>query len=85
MAARRRFVLGRALGLNRLGHKSPVGLDFAFHQALSAILERIGKRIGAHIADGKGLSLLDQHEIHTAGIVLDRTVLHVTADAKALV
>ena len=69
---RSRFILRRALGLNGLSNKSPVRLHFAFYQALRAILERVGERIGAHIADGKTLALLDQHKIDAAGIVLDR-------------
>src|SRR4029077_2778276 len=75
LAARRGFILRRALGLNGLSHKSSIRLNFPFDQALRAILEGVRERIGTYVADGKGLSLLDQDEIHAAGIMLNRAVL----------
>src|SRR4029077_196467 len=45
LAAWRGFILRRALGLNRLSHKSSIRLNFPFDQALRAILECVGERI----------------------------------------
>src|ERR1700737_4707884 len=58
-----RLILRRALGLKRLGHKTTIGRDFAFYQALCAVLKCVGKRVSSHIADRKTFTLLHQNEL----------------------
>src|SRR5271165_163842 len=82
--ARRGFILGRALGLNVLRHKTTVGIGTPFHQRLSLVREGVRQRIRADVTDRQRLALLFQLEIHTAGHVLNRPRHHGPSDPHAV-
>src|SRR5262245_55489228 len=84
VSAWRDLVLRCAFCLDLLGNETPIGHCVSLNQALRALLERVGQRVGAHIAHAESLISLFEDKIHAARQSLNGAYGDVSADANAL-
>jgi hypothetical protein len=64
--------------------ETPIGHGVPLDQALRAVFESVGQRIGSDVAHRQRPAFFFEDEIHTARQVLDRSRSHIATYANAL-
>src|ERR1700732_2692791 len=79
---RRRLVLGRALGLDALGHEASVFRQASLNQCLRLVYECVGQRIVANVTDRQRLAFSIQDEIDAPRQPVNTSRLNRSADTQ---